>query len=73
MGVFVFIMVASERSRKMTPHAHKYYDILINDDPMLEESINNIKNADNYEEVGEKEDDEDKDGEINMNAEASIE
>ncbi len=68
MGVFVFIMVASERSRKMTSNAHKYYDILINDDPMLEESINNIKNADNYEEVGEKEDDEDKDGEINMNA-----
>jgi hypothetical protein len=56
-------MVASERSRKMTPLAHKYYDILINDNPLLEESINNIKNADNYGEVGGKED-----GEINMNA-----
>jgi hypothetical protein len=57
------MMVASERSRKMTPLAHKYYDILINDDPLLEESINNIKNPDNYGEVGGKED-----GEINMNA-----
>jgi hypothetical protein len=54
MAVFVFMIVSRERNRKMTPHAHNYCDILINVDPLLEGSINKTKNADNYEEVGEK-------------------
>ncbi|CAF1031452.1 unnamed protein product [Didymodactylos carnosus] len=38
---------------------------LVNDDPVLKGSINNLKNADKYEKAGKQEDDED-DDDINM-------
>ena len=38
----------------MATHAHKYCDMLINDDTLLEGSINNIKNAKDYEAIDEK-------------------
>ncbi len=47
--------------RKMILHAHEYCNMLNHDDPLLEESINNIKNTDKYEE-------EDEDDVINIDA-----
>lgn len=47
--------------RKMILHAHEYCNMLIHDDPLLEGSINNIKNTDKYEK-------EDEDDDINIDA-----
>jgi hypothetical protein len=47
--------------------------MLINDDPLLEGSINSIKNADQYKEANEKEEDEDEDNDINMDTSDKIE
>ena len=55
----------------MIAHSHKYCRMLNNDDPLLEEFINHIKNADKYE-VIEKEEDGDKDSDLNMNVDDSI-
>ena len=57
--------VSTEMVRKMIDHAHKYCDMFINDDPVLEGSINNLKNAKNYEGAYEQEEDEDEDDDIN--------
>jgi len=51
--------------RRMATHAHKYCDMLINDDTLLEGSINNIKNAKDYEGIDEKEE-KDEDDDINI-------
>jgi hypothetical protein len=40
--------------RRMATHAHNYCDMLINNDTLLEGSINNIKNAKDYEGIDEK-------------------
>jgi hypothetical protein len=45
------------RVRKMISHTHKYCNVLIDDDALLKGSINVIKNANRYEEVEDKEDD----------------
>ncbi len=47
--------------------------MLIDDDPLLEVSINSIKNADKYKEADEKEEDEDEDNDINMDTSDNIE
>jgi hypothetical protein len=53
--------------RRLATHAHKYCDMLINDDTLLEGSINNIKNAEDYEGMDEKEE-KDEDDDINIEA-----
>ena len=64
--------VSAEMARKMIVHAHKYCDVLLNDDPLLEGSINNIKNAKNYEGIDEKEEDEDENDDITIEADDNI-
>ncbi|CAF1341880.1 unnamed protein product [Rotaria sp. Silwood1] len=60
--------VSTEMVRKMILHAHKYCNMLIDDDPLLEGSIDRIKNGNKCEEVDEKEEDEDEDDDINMDS-----
>ena len=60
----------------MIVHAHIFCDMLINDNPLLKGSVNNIKNVKDYEEVeevDEKEEDEDEDDDINIEADDIIE
>jgi hypothetical protein len=54
--------------RKMISHTHKYCNMLIDDDALLKGSIDDIKNADRYEEADEKEDDDKEDDAINIDA-----
>jgi hypothetical protein len=55
--------------RKMISHTHKYCNMLIDDDDaLLKGSIDDIKNADRYEESDEKEDDDKEDDAINIDA-----
>jgi hypothetical protein len=56
----------------MVANTHKYCNILIKDDPLLEGSINNIKNAKAYEGIDEKEEDADDDNNINIEADDNI-
>ena len=65
--------VSARMIRKMTPHAHKYCGMLINDDPLLKGSINSIKNAKDYEGVYEEEDDEDDADDINIEVDSNME
>ncbi len=46
--------------------------MLINADPLLEQSINNIKNAKDYEGIDEKEGDGDENDDINIEADNNI-
>jgi len=57
---------------KMIARAHKYCDMLINDDPLLKGSINNIKNVKDSEGIDEKEEDEDENDDINIEADEKI-
>ncbi len=49
--------ISEEMVRKMISHTHKYCNMRIDDDPLLEGTIDDIKNADRYEEADEKQDD----------------
>jgi len=55
------VIKQTDMLRKMILHAHEYCNMLIHDDPLLEGSINNIKNTDKYEK-------EDEDDDINIDA-----
>ncbi|CAF2367420.1 unnamed protein product [Rotaria sp. Silwood2] len=60
--------ISTEMVRNMIAHTHKYCDMLIDDDPLLEGSINNLKNAKNYEE----EENEDEADDINIEIDDNI-
>ncbi len=49
--------ISEEMVRKMISHTHKYCNMCIDDDPLLERTIDDIKSADRYEEADEKQDD----------------
>jgi hypothetical protein len=49
--------VSGEIVRNMISHTHKYCNMLIDDDPLLKGSIDDLKNANKYEEAADKEDD----------------
>ena len=51
--------VSKKMVRDMISHTHKYCNILIDDDPLLKGSIDNLKNPNKYEEDAEDDDDED--------------
>jgi hypothetical protein len=57
--------VSGEMVRNMISQTHKYCNMLIDDDPLLKGSIDDLKNANKYEEADEKEDD-DEDDDINI-------
>ncbi|CAF1041025.1 unnamed protein product [Rotaria sordida] len=65
--------ISIEMVRNMIAHAHTYCDILIDDDPLLEGSINNLKNVKNYEEAYEEEENEDEADDINIEIDDNIE
>ncbi|CAF1072207.1 unnamed protein product [Rotaria sordida] len=65
--------ISTEMVRNMIAHAHKYCDLLIDDNPLLERSINNLKNVKNYEGAYEEEENEDEADDINIEIDDNIE
>jgi hypothetical protein len=55
-------------SKKKISYTHKCCNMLIDDDPLLKRTIDDIKNAYTYEETDEKEVDDDEDDDINTDA-----
>ena len=59
--------------KKMIAHVHKYCDMIINDNPRLEESINNLKNAKDCERAYEEREDDDEADDISIEVDDNAE
>jgi hypothetical protein len=67
----LFERVQIENGRKQQFHL-KYCNMLIDDEPLLKGSIDDLNNANKYEEAAEKEDDDDEDDNINIDPNINI-
>src|SRR5262249_36504061 len=53
-GILTLVVIIVVIVRKMISHIHKYCNMFVDDDPLLRGSIDDIKNADRYEEADKK-------------------